>query len=262
MATVKEITDFLGQLAPRELKMDFDNVGLLVGRPDAAVTKVLVSLDITDEVISEAAETGVQLIAAHHPFFFEGPKSIVDTDVTGRKIINLVTHEISAVCMHTNLDAAQGGVNDVLAEELGAAVIGVLNEEDNMGRVAELPEETDFAAFLESTCAALKSRGLRYHDAGRAVRRIGVCGGAGGDDVMTAFERGCDTYVTSDIKYHQFLLAKELGLNLVDADHFCTENVIVPVLAEKLAEKFGGEVQVSVSKVHGQTSRFYMPEED
>ena len=261
MATVKDITETLGRLAPPELKMDFDNVGLLVGRPDAEVTKVLVALDITDEVIDEAAGLGAELIAAHHPLFFEGPKSIVDTDPSGRKIIALLTRGIAAVCMHTNLDAAQGGVNDVLAGTLGAAVVGVLNEETRIGRVAELSEETTFPAFLKSTCAALRSRGLRYHDAGRPVRRIGVSGGSGGDDIPTAFGKGCDTYVTADIKYHQFLLARELGLNLVDADHFCTENVIVPVLAETISKKFGDHVQVFVSRVHGQTARFYMPED-
>lgn len=261
MATVKEIADYLGQIAPPELKLDFDNVGLLVGRPGAAVSSVLVALDITDEVIAEAVSQGAELIAAHHPLFFEGPKSIVDTDLTGRKIISLLSNGISAICMHTNLDAAEGGVNDVLAEKLGAKVIGVLNETDRIGRVAELPAILDFPTFLKNICASLQSRGLRYHDAGRPVQRIGVCGGAGGQDVFAAFEKGCDTYVTADIKYHQFLLAKELGLNLVDADHFCTENVIVPVLAERLSDKFGRDVQVFVSQVHKQTAMFYVPEE-
>ncbi|NCC68831.1 MAG: Nif3-like dinuclear metal center hexameric protein, partial [Clostridia bacterium] len=213
MATVKEITDYLGRIAPLELKLDFDNVGLLVGRPDTTVSKVLVALDITEEVIDEAVHMGAEVIAAHHPLFFDGPKSIIDTDITGRKIIELLSHGISAVCMHTNLDAAEGGVNDVLSRKLGATVTDTLNEEDHIGRVAELPEEMVFSDFLRKSCSELMSRGLRYHDAGRPVRRIGVCGGAGGHDVMAAFGKNCDTYVTADIKYHQFLLAKELGLN-------------------------------------------------
>jgi dinuclear metal center YbgI/SA1388 family protein len=260
MATVGEITAYLEQLAPMDLKLGFDNAGLLAGTPDRQVSKVLVALDITGAVIDEAEIFGAELIVSHHPLFLEGLKSIVDTDVTGRLVIGLLTHGMSAVCMHTNLDAAPGGVNDVLAEKLGASVTGLLNPEDRVGRIAELPETAEFEAFLKKTCRVLSSAGLRYHDAGRPVRRIGVCGGSGGQDLEAAFRAGCDTFVTADVKYHQFLLARALVINLIDADHFCTENVIVPVLAEKLSERFKGEIQVRVSLVHGQTARFYTPD--
>lgn len=262
MATVKEITEYLGELAPVQLKLDFDNVGLLAGTPEKTVRKVLTALDITPGVIDEAADLGAELIVSHHPLFFQGPKSIVDTDATGRKLIALLTRGISAVCMHTNLDAARGGVNDVLAEKLGGRVMDLLNQEDRISRIAELPEETTLQAFLIKTCAALESRGLRYYDAGRPVRRLGVCGGAGGQDIQLAFDNQCDTFVTADVKHHQFLQAAELGLNLIDADHFCTENVIVPVLAEKLSQKFRGEITVTVSRTLEQPARFYVPGRD
>ena len=101
----------------------------------------------------------------------------------------------------------------------------------------------------------LSANGLRYVSGGRDVFKIACCGGAGAADMMKAYEMGCDTYVTSDLKYDHFLLAKELGLNLIDADHFCTENVVVPVLRDKLKEKWE-ELEVEVSAVHGQTIKF------
>ena len=108
MAEVGQIFEYLNELAPVELKMDFDNVGLLVGNAEAKVEKCLVALDITDEVIEEAVRLGAQLIVSHHPIIFGAIKSVTADDLVGRKIIALIRNNISAVCMHTNLDIAEG----------------------------------------------------------------------------------------------------------------------------------------------------------
>jgi len=255
MTKVCDVERFLEEKAPKALKMDFDNVGLLVGHCDHPVGRILTALDVTEEVIAEAAELGADLIVSHHPLFFE-LKSITDESGTGRRLLSLAEQGIAAICMHTNLDVAQGGVSDALMAALGGTVTGTLSASDGMGRVGALPEETRFCDFLEHTKQSLHANGLRYHDAGRTVKRLACCGGSGGDDLRLAYAAGCDTYVTADIKYNQFLLAKELGVNLVDADHFCTENVVVPVLARWLSDAFS-DVEVIVSQRHGETSRFY-----
>ena len=113
MTKVRDIYDYLNALAPVSLKMDFDNVGLLVGDHNAEAGKCLLALDITDEVIREAKSTGAELIVSHHPLIFGAIKSVTADDLTGRKIIDLIKNDISAICMHTNLDIAQGGVNAV-----------------------------------------------------------------------------------------------------------------------------------------------------
>ena len=262
MVTVRDIYERLEAFAPLEMKMDFDNPGFLVGRGGEPVERVLVSLDITDEVISEAAETGAQLIVSHHPLFFS-LKSVTDGDGIGRKIISLVSSGIAAICMHTNLDAAKGGVNDALAAALGLRDTEILNvegvnsagEEYSYGRVGHLPEPTDMAGFLGKVKAVLSSNGLRYHDAGRPVYRVASVGGSGGGMLDLAAAKGCDTFVTADIKYDVFLTAKELGINLIDADHFCTENTVVPVIADIIRGSFPA-VDVRVSARHRQTARF------
>ncbi len=264
MAKVGEIFEYLNELAPVSLKMDFDNVGLLVGDAEREVHKCLVALDITDEVIAEAESLGAQLIVSHHPIIFGAVKSVTADDLVGRKIIALVSKDISAVCMHTNLDIAQGGVNDALMAALSVEPQSWLEacgcdgtgDPVGCGRIGELAEPMAFEDFLTLCKSALRANGLRYHYAGRPVKKLAVMGGAGGSSLIDAVRAGCDTYVTSDIKYNSFLDAKELGINLIDADHFCTENVIVPVLADKLRTRFAG-VGVSVSSVHRQTAQFF-----
>lgn len=257
MLKVQEICDFLFEKAPYALKLDFDNVGLLAGFADAEVRSVLVALDITDGVIAEAEKLGAELIVSHHPLIFEARKSVSDTDATGRKLVRIISGGRSAICMHTNLDAAPGGVNDTLAEALGAEVKGVLNTVEGVSRIAELNEALELNQFLARVKSALGADGLRYVDAGRRVKKLGLCGGAGGGDITLAARAGCDTYLTADVKHHQFLEAQELGINLIDAGHFSTENVIVPIIAKWLSEHFP-DLKVETSKTHHQPERFYV----
>ena len=136
MATVREIYQYLDGLAPFSLQMEFDNAGFLVGRGERAVSKILVSLDITEEVAEEAAELGAELIVSHHPVIFRPAKSVTDGDPDGRVLLALAEHRIAAICAHTNLDAVAGGVNDALAQKLGLVQIEQLHQDgvDGSGR--------------------------------------------------------------------------------------------------------------------------------
>ena len=243
MLLVNDILNYLCRLAPIQLKMDFDNCGLLLGRADNKVEKVLLALDVTDDVVKEAVEIRADLIISHHPVIFSGLKTLTDN-----KLLTLVEHNIAVISMHTNLDIAPGGVNDVLITLLGAKCCDVFDEH-GCGRIGVLPEAVDFDAFLHSCKKVLNCNGLRYYSAGRSVKNLGVMGGSGGDCVDEAFEKGCDTYVTADIKYHQFQRAAELGINLIDADHFSTENPIIPVLKARLSDRYP-EISFVVSKAH------------
>ena len=245
MATVREIYQYLDGLAPFSLQMDFDNAGFLVGRGDRTVDKILVSLDITEEVVSEAVELGCQLIVSHHPVIFFPAKSVTDTTPDGRILLSLVEHNIAAICAHTNLDVVSGGVNDALAQRLGLTNIEQLKQDGvdasgrpygigRVGNTAGVPMYAPaFAAFVKETLGA---NGVRFVDARRPVRRVAVGGGACSDMMKDAIALGCDTFVTADVKYNGFLDAKALGLNLIDAGHYPTEQVVIPVLAKWLAD--------------------------
>ena len=263
MITVRAILEFLDSLAPMERKMDFDNVGLLAGWPDNQVKKIITALDITDEVISEAKKFGAELIVSHHPLIFSPLKSVRADDLCGIKVLEMARNGISAICMHTNLDVSRGGVNDALSEKLGIENTSCLTVEGTeesgeaygLGRIGELSGELELRDFLKTVKRVLNANGLRYLNSGRKVHRIAVCGGSGGSELMLAVNAGCDTFITADVKYNTFLDAKELGVNLIDAGHFPTENVIIRPLTEKIATKFP-EIDIWISSCHKQPEEF------
>ena len=263
MAKVKDILSFFDSVAPFYMKFDFDNIGHIVGFADAEVSKVLLALDITEAVVDEAIETGAQLIVSHHPVIWDPLKRITDDDPKGRKIIKMIQNGISAICLHTNMDTAEGGVNDALMEAMGAKVCGLLDPHGchsdgtpyGVSRWGELDEAMELEDFLVSIRNGLKANGLRYISGGKKVKKIACCGGAGAGDMVKAAAIGCDTYITSDLKYDHFLAAREMGLNLIDADHYCTENVVVPVFHDLLMNKYP-ELDIVVSSVHTQPIQF------
>ena len=238
MITVRDIEKSLFDWAPQELAMSWDNVGHLVGEPDARVEKVLVALDITEDVVREAIACGADVIVAHHPVMncaWHPVQRVRSDDAQGRMLIAMIRNGISAICMHTNLDAAVGGVNDALAEKLGLNDLEMLNEE-KIGRIGTLKSQLPLVEFTRLVVESLGCNGLRYIDNGKPVHRVAVGGGACSGYIAQAIANGCDTFVTSDLKYNDFLDTKEI--NLVDAGHFPTENVVCPVLAEYLRKQF------------------------
>ena len=263
MITGNDVFAYLNDFAPFSYQMDFDNAGFLVGDRMQPVSHILVALDITETVVKEAKSIGADLIVAHHPLIFHKLSAVCESDPTQRKVMELVRSRISAICMHTNLDIAYGGVNDALMEVIGASVTDLLEPTGTdpdgralgCGRIGNLSQEMQLDAFLQHLTQCLHVSGLRYVSADRPVSKLAVCGGSGGDMLELAYAAGCDTMVTADVKYDRFLTAKELGVNLIDADHFCTENVVVPKLAERLRQRFP-ELNITISSL-GQTTAFY-----
>ena len=230
--TVRDIYLSIDSWAPFGTQLGFDNAGFLVGAYEQKVERVLVALDITREVVEEAVQAGAQLIVSHHPVIFQPVRSVTDQDPTGQILMDLIRAGISAVCAHTNLDAARGGVNDCLAQRLGLEGIGLLQQEGTdaqgrpygIGRTGQAGIQglsvPDYAAMVK---AALGAAGVRYVDAGIPVKRVAVGGGSCGSMLEDALRAGCDTFVTADVKYDQFLQAKAMGITLMDAGHFPTE---------------------------------------
>ena len=237
MPTGQEIYHLLELIAPIGLAFDYDNVGFLVGDRTREVSQVLVALDITPAVVEEAEKRGAELIVSHHPVIFHKLQTLTEDEPRGRLLAQMIRGGISAICMHTNLDAAMGGVNDCLAEALGLTDYEALEPDTCIGRVGQVPS-CALAAFLNVVTKALGTQGLRYVDAYRPVRRVAVGSGASGDLLGLAAMRDCDTFVTADVKHSTFIEAKARGINLIDAGHFSTENVVVPKLIELLRDAY------------------------
>ncbi|MEG1592770.1 MAG: Nif3-like dinuclear metal center hexameric protein [Oscillibacter sp.] len=259
MPTVQKIEESLFALAPRSGAMDWDNVGLLLGDPEKEISRALVALDITEAVADEAIATGCRLIVAHHPLMnckWLPVQTLREDTPQGHLLRKLLRAGISAICMHTNLDVAPGGVNDVLAEVLQLEDPGPLGP-DGLGRVGHLPAAMNLADFVKVVSHALDCNGLRYADGGKPVERVAVGGGACGDYTDAAIACGCDTFVTSDLNYHAFLDAKGKGINLVDAGHFPTEDPICATLVTYLRAQFP-ELHITKSTSHREVIQYYV----
>jgi dinuclear metal center YbgI/SA1388 family protein len=262
MTTVQDILKFIEGIAPPYMKESWDNVGLNCGRRDRQVRKILVALDPFAPVCQEAVTWGADLLVTHHALIWK-PGFVTDQSEWGKNALYLIENGIAHINAHTNLDCAPGGVNDRLAQVLGLDEIQVIEPKgtDQEGRPWGLlrqgmVQEQNLTAFLSSVKERLGSEGLRYVDSGKPVRYVAVGGGACASEFMAAVRAGCDTFVTADVKYNQFYDAQCAGLNLIDAGHFHTENPVVALLAEKISAAFP-EIQVEISKNHGDSMKFY-----
>lgn len=257
MTTVGEILASLEAFAPYALAESWDNCGLLAGDRAHVVTKVLCALDVTEAVAQEAADIGAQLIVAHHPAIFPSVSRVTADDATGRTLRTVIAHDIAVICMHTNADCAEGGVNDALAETLGLTDIISMGAGENgtLGRVGNLPKAMEPQAFARFVKERLHANGARFVSGRRSILRVAVGGGACGKMMDDALKKGADAFIIGDCSYDIMQRAEALGLTLCDAGHFPTENPVVPVFARRIADAFDG-VETVVSAVHGDCIHF------
>ena len=254
--TVQDVLDVLFRLAPIELKEEWDNVGLLCGSRATRVEKALIALDPTLQVLHEAKETGCNLVITHHPILFGSIRELSDDSPTGKALLYSAENKISCVNLHTKLDCVSGGVNDVLAERLGLQDVSVLfprGKDANGDMFGYVHSGTvapcSLLVFLDYVKRQLGCTALRYVDGGSSVFCVAVGGGECADELHEVAAAGCDTFVTADVKYHQFLDAAALGLSLIDAGHFQTENPVCDYLLRRLSEELP-QLSVQLSKKH------------
>lgn len=251
MITVQSILDYLEEFAPYSLAESWDNVGLLVGDRKWQVSRVLCSLDVTEHIIEEAVAIGAKLIVAHHPLIFTSMRTLTEDSAAERTVRAAIRKDIAVICMHTNADCAIGGVNDALAaalrleriENMGAGESGAL------GRVGDLSVPMSPESFAEYVKHSLKAGGVRFVQGKTEIRRVAVAGGACGKLMDYAVSHGADAYVIGDSSYDIMQKAENIGLTVVDAGHFPTENPMTFVFAKQIKSKFEA-IDTVVSKIH------------
>ena len=237
MTSCSEIIQFMEKTAPVELAEEWDNIGLLVGTRECIVKKIMVCLDITAASIREAVSKKVDMIITHHPVIFKGIKSLTQDDAKGKLLYELVRNSISVYSAHTNLDFAESGVNDRLAEVLGLKGLEILGK--GPGKIGFLTEEKTLGEYIEMVKDALEVPFVRViGKAGKGVHRAAVFSGSFDDDLEALLKGKADVLITGDIKYHTALDAVEAGLCIIDAGHFNTEKIILPILAASLMSNF------------------------
>lgn len=235
MPTVKEIYDYINSLAEFDAQEQWDNSGLLLGDPEKQVEAVALALDATAKTAAAAKDMGAQLLITHHPVIFSPLKKIT----AGSVVYELISGGISAICAHTCLDSASGGVNDVLAAKLGLEnpqPLPLDGTDTPMVRLAELKE----ALSGEELAGLVKGKlgcHLRLADAGKPIKTVALCGGSGGSLLYEIIGKA-DAFITGELSHHHFIDAADKGLTAIAAGHFETEQPVMPQLCEKLKNKF------------------------
>ena len=251
--TINDVVKCIDNAAPYKIACDWDNSGFLIGRSDTSVTKIMIALDFTENVLSEAMESGCNLIVTHHPFIFKGINRITDETQEGRLVLSLIENGISLVCAHTNLDMANGGINDVLCEKLelyDVVQLGFAGEDESGEKIGEFrmgKTNEMLYDFLKKIKSVLGCCSVKYSNSeNKRIKKVAVCSGSGCDFLSEAINAGADVFVTADAKYHNFQIAENNGIVLIDAGHFETENIICDSL-QKLLSDMGVEVLKSKS---------------
>lgn len=232
--TVYELYQALNERIPPSLSCSWDNDGLLCC-PDGErqVRRVLVTLDVTAEAVHQAIAGGYDTIVSHHPLIFGGLKAVTPEQYTAKKVIDLIKNGIAVLSFHTRLDAVSGGVNDRLAALLGLEHTEPFGEE-GIGRIGTLSQTMSASDFARLVKERLGAPAVTLSDAGLPVHRVAVLGGGGSDDAELARLAGADTYVSGELKYHQLCDAPEVGMNLIEAGHFYTEQPVTADLVDML----------------------------
>lgn len=229
---LKRWMEYMEKVAPAALAEDWDNPGLLISPERDEIHHVLIDLDCTMKTVEEAKQIGAELVLVHHPLFFSPVRHILLDDPGTSVAWKLVREGIGLFAAHTNLDRAEGGVNDALAESLG--IQSAFPYGDGTGRIGNLPEPVSLIEFARKVETALRTSVSYTGDPDRRIQRIAVLGGAGGSMLAEAKEVCADAYLTGEAKHHEAIAAEEMGIALLVAGHDETERIVLPTLQERL----------------------------
>lgn len=238
---IREVVDALERFAPLPLQDDYDNSGLQVGTTQAEASGALLCLDVTLDVIHEAAKNGCNLIVSHHPILFNPLRQVNDTDFNGRIVIEAIRNGITLYASHTNLDNAAGGVSMRMAQVLGLNDCRPLEDHGNgngAGLVGEFSRDVSEQELLEMVRDRFHTDCLRHNGTlARPIRRVALCGGAGAFLIDRAVSAGADAFLTGEISYHRFF-GHDGQIKLIEAGHFETEQYTVGLVHDILSNSF------------------------
>ncbi len=239
---IKEVAELIEQFAPLGWQESYDNAGLIVGRLDDEVHRILLAVDVTEEVLDEAEREGCDLIVSHHPIIFHPLKRFNSASYVERCVERAIRRGIALYACHTNLDSAPNGMSWRLAEVLGLEHCTLLEasikgEGVGFGVVGELPEAVDTLAWLQMVKERLSLGVVRYSEpATEQVRRVALCTGAGASLIGEARRAGAELYLTADLKYNDFM-TPDGALTVADIGHFESEYCAIDILFDILSKK-------------------------
>lgn len=249
----KDIIQELEKLSPKEYALEWDNVGLLVGKEESEVNRILIALDPTLEVIKEAINLKADLLITHHPLLFSPVKKITLNDAIGQKLFLLIEHGISCYAMHTNFDVI-GGMADLAGEKLRLLNQEPLEETElyngnpvGIGKVGELQEEVSIKTLAKQVKELFSLDTLMvYGDMNQHVKRVAISPGSGKSMIKEARKKGAQVLITGDIGHHEGIDAVEMNVAILDATHFGLEKMFMNSLFDYLNQTLK-EVEIHFS---------------
>lgn len=231
----KDIYNILDEIYPFSTQEKWDNSGYLAGDKSEVVNKILLSLDITKESVCEGMRNRADMIISHHPVIFNPLKSVTSDSVVYR----LVKNNISAICMHTNLDIAEDGTNGVIAKKLSEKLeISSFEPLDEIGGICNLVKPVSSEKLAEILKGIFGCKVIKYCCENSEILRIAFCSGSGGSMLDEVIEKECDAFITGDIKHDVWISANDKYLILFDCGHFHTENIVLEHLKNVLDANF------------------------
>lgn len=240
--TIKDVANYLEEIAPLQQAEDFDNVGLLIGDYQTKVTGILVTLDTLEETVEEAIANKCNLIVSFHPIIFSGLKKINGNSYVERVVLKAIQNNIAIYATHTALDNSKVGVSAKMCEVLGLQNTNILLPKENsdigMGMMGELAEPMNENDFLNYVKMIFNSGGVRHSKSlNKSIKKVAVLGGSGSFAISNAIEEKADAYISADFKYHDFFKA-EGKILLIDVGHYESEQFTKNLLVEYLTKKF------------------------
>lgn len=240
----------------RGYAMEWDNVGLLVGRDDKEVKRIYLALDALDEVIQDAVRSEADLLVTHHPLIFGGMKQITNQNFIGRRILELARRDISYYAMHTNYDVIRMAF--LAAELLGIVGQEVLEvtceeagEDKGIGRIGYLEEPAVLKECCERVKRAFSLGAVRvFGDLNMQVQKIAICPGSGKSVIQHALKKGADVLITGDMGHHEGIDAVAQGMAVIDAGHYGMEHIFIEDMRRFFAERLPGTEVIAAPVCH------------
>lgn len=236
----RDIINVIENTYPKQAALEWDNVGLLVGRTEKKVDKIYVALDATDEVIDAAIASGADMLVTHHPLIFTPMKKITDEHFIGNRVVKLLQHDISYYAMHTNYDVL--GMAKLSGEMLRLHeedVFEVTDSEQNIGigRIGKLEREMTLGECCEWVKKAFALPSVRvFGDVNKKVVCAAISPGSGKHMSDVAIEKGADVLITGDIDHHEGIDAVSRGLAIIDAGHYGLEYIFIEDMVKYLKQ--------------------------
>ncbi len=258
---IDKVVELIESIAPTDHYLDIDNSGIQIQCGKKEIKKVLVCLEINDDIISEAKKKKADMIITHHPLLFYPIKQVTPDTPVGRYVIELIKSGITVCSSHLPFDAADGGNNMYMAGLLGLEDVA-LPDKDRIGTYGYLKKPMDFKQFkahVEKSLDLPKNY-VRCVDGGcEKISKVAFCTGAGGDSINDAVEWGCDAYITGDLKLHEAQYAKAMGLTVIDAGHYGTEKIFTENMAAQLRDAVaGGGYKLDVIEAASNTNPYIL----